>query len=125
MVRTTLHSLEDRRSTLEDACEEQVGRFLFVEPQYGFGWAHPSGGPFSDHRALTPLRLRVERVYLYTGARRGTLARGIETDGPPGIQGFLDCSNGGTHTQSGRTTSPRLSQRESEEVQLPCVVACS
>jgi hypothetical protein len=70
--------MEDRCSTLEDACEQYVGRTLIVEPYYGYGWVHPPGGPFGDHGTPTPFRLRVERVYLYKGQRRGLLARVTE-----------------------------------------------
>lgn len=61
-------------STLEAGCDKYVGRTLIVEPHYGHGWYHP----FGDHKVPTPFHLRVERVYLYKGKRRGVLAQVTE-----------------------------------------------
>lgn len=69
--------MPDRVSTLEAACEQYVGRALFVEPHYGFGWVHPPGSPFG-HGATPPFRVRVERVYSYQSQRRGIVARVTE-----------------------------------------------
>jgi hypothetical protein len=65
-------------STLQAGCERYVGRTLIVEPHYGYGWAHPPGGPFGDHGTPPPFHVRVGRVYSYLGERRGILARVTE-----------------------------------------------
>jgi hypothetical protein len=70
--------MAEKRSTLEAACEQYVGRTVIVEPHYGFGWAHPSGGPFGHGGAPPPFHLRIERVYSYQGNRRGVVARVTE-----------------------------------------------
>ena len=63
-------------STLDDACDQYVGRTLVVEPQYGWGWVHQEGEPFAENRGVPPsFHLRVLRVYKYRGERRGVLAR--------------------------------------------------
>lgn len=70
--------MSENVSTLEATCDQYVGRTLIVEPHYGHGWYHPSGGPFGDHGVPTPFHLRVERVYSYKDERRGVLARVTE-----------------------------------------------
>lgn len=76
----TVSATEDARVTqsvltLEESCEDYVGRTLIVEPHSGYGWRHPNGGPFGEHGVPTPFHTRIERVYSYKGERRGVLAR--------------------------------------------------
>jgi hypothetical protein len=63
-------------STLEEACDQYVGRTLVVEPHNGWGWFHQEARPFLESRGVPPpFRLEVVRVYTYKGERRGVLAR--------------------------------------------------
>lgn len=70
--------MAEKISTLERVCEEYVGRTLIVEPYYGHGWYHPSGGPFGDHEIPPPFHFRIERLYSYKGEGRGVLAHVTE-----------------------------------------------
>lgn len=70
--------MTENLSTLEAYCDEYVGRTLIVKPHYGYGWHHPPGSPFGDHGAPTPFHIRVVRVFLYKGERRGVVAQVTE-----------------------------------------------
>jgi len=59
-------------STLEDTCDQYVGRALVVEPHYGWGWIHQEGQPFSENRGVPPsFHLQVVRCCAKGDARGG------------------------------------------------------
>jgi len=62
---------------LNESCEVQyIGRRLFVQTGYGWGWVHEPPGIFPTTHGVPPsFYVRVGHFYRYQGVLRGFLAR--------------------------------------------------